>query len=421
MDNPDSNNTSGGAGAPKAGQYNPLRPRTQTHSQIHRLKQQDNVGVRSISEAASACNTKKKPPLPTTATKKPVKKIWGSITLPVLVFDVVTTDVVAHLLHQNNPKFKKHDWLTVKLSETNQDQANTNNGRESPIKNEESENMSEQQQNYPKKHSLFECEKSLRFQCMNLQSIYYRSFVTSVFKSLQLHQSLHSFDVQTAVDNCEENVEEIYFTDFVMKICNHIQIDMDNTSSSNKTLSTTTLNFDPTVAGSSLSQPLLPEEMISQTGTGSTNPNLDISFLISGSSNPNLDISFQSSSCDPVLSQPEDQDLHEEPEPEVPDPPKTPPPKLLKVEKILKGKSCTDQDVNHSVIKRKFNDILSNSFQLVPHMTDLYYFCPNLNQIGDDYFPIPSRMRRDTKETGGTGSSNVDESEVCILNCALKQ
>ena len=266
MDNPDSNNTSGGAGAPKSGQFNP-RPRTQTHSQIHRLKQQDVGGVRSISEAASSGGesgcTKKKPPLPATATKKPVKKIWGSITLPILVFDVVTTDVVAHLLHQNNPKFKKHDWLTVKLSETNQDQANTNNGRESPIKNEESENMSEQQQqNYPKKHSLFECEKSLRFQCMNLQSIYYRSFVTSVFKSLQLHQSLHSFDVQTAVDNCEENVEEIYFTDFVMKICNHIQIDMDNSS---KTLSTTTLNFD-LAAGSSSSQPV-PEEIISQ-GSG---------------------------------------------------------------------------------------------------------------------------------------------------------
>ena len=394
MDNPDSNNTSGGAGAPKSGQYNP-RPRTQTHSQIHRLKQQDVAGVRSISEAASTGSgcTKKKPPLPATATKKPVKKIWGSITLPVLVFDVVTTDVVAHLLHQNNPKFKKHDWLTLKLSAANQDQ---DQDRESPSIKKESENLSEQQQqqNNPKKHSLFECEKSLRFQCMNLQSIYYRSFVTSVFKSLQLHQSLHSYDVQTAVDNCEENVEEIYFTDFVMKICNHIQIDMDNTASSNKTLSTTTLNFDPAVAGSSLSSQPVPEEIISL-------------LPVEPEVVPNLDISFQSSSCDPRLSQ-LDQDLLE-PEPEP-----TPPPKLLKVERILKGKSCTDQDVNQSVIKRKFSDILSNSFQLVPHMTDLYYFCPNLNQIGDDYFPIPSRMRRDTKETGGTGSSNVDESEVYL-------
>ena len=158
MDNPDSNNTSGGAGAPKSGQFNP-RPRTQTHSQIHRLKQQDVGGGRSISEAASGGGsgcTKKKPPLPATATKKPVKKIWGSITLPILVFDVVTTDVVAHLLHQNNPKFKKHDWLTVKLSETNQDQANTNNGRESPIKNEESSQVS-----VNKSYFIHCCEKSV--------------------------------------------------------------------------------------------------------------------------------------------------------------------------------------------------------------------------------------------------------------------
>ena len=41
-----------------------------------------------------------------------------------------------------------------------------------------------------------------------------------------MHQALHSFDVQTAVDNCDENFQEIYFTDFLMKICNHIQIDV---------------------------------------------------------------------------------------------------------------------------------------------------------------------------------------------------
>ena len=38
------------------------------------------------------------------------------MTLPIFTFDVVTTDVTAHLLHQNNPKFKRHQWATVTVS-----------------------------------------------------------------------------------------------------------------------------------------------------------------------------------------------------------------------------------------------------------------------------------------------------------------
>ena len=45
-----------------------------------------------------------------------MKKVWGSVTLPIFTFDVVTTDVTAHLLHQNNPKFKRHQWATVTVS-----------------------------------------------------------------------------------------------------------------------------------------------------------------------------------------------------------------------------------------------------------------------------------------------------------------
>ena len=76
---------------------------------------------------------------------------------------------------------------------------------------------------------------------------------------------------------------------------------------------------------------------------------------------------------------------------------------IFTLERILRGKPCSEQDNNHSVIKKKFNDILSNSFQLVPYSNDLYYYYPNVPTIGDDFYPVPSRMRRDTKETG-TGS-----------------
>ena len=86
----------------------------------------------------------------------------------------MTNDVVAHLLHQNNPKFKKHDWATIKLA--NKDPENNSNKKGS-------ENETEQRTS---KDPLKEFDKPLRFQCINLQTIYLKSFVCAVFKSLQV-------------------------------------------------------------------------------------------------------------------------------------------------------------------------------------------------------------------------------------------
>ena len=86
----------------------------------------------------------------------------------------MTNDVVAHLLHQNNPKFKKHDWATIKLA--NKDPENNSNKKGS-------ENETEQRTS---KDPLKEFDKPLRFQCINLQTIYLKSFVSAVFKSLQV-------------------------------------------------------------------------------------------------------------------------------------------------------------------------------------------------------------------------------------------
>ena len=81
---------------------------------------------------------------------------------------------LSNLLHQNNPKFKKHDWATIKLA--NKDPENNSNKKGS-------ENETEQRTS---KDPLKEFDKPLRFQCINLQTIYLKSFVCAVFKSLQV-------------------------------------------------------------------------------------------------------------------------------------------------------------------------------------------------------------------------------------------
>ena len=164
---------------------------------------------------------------------------------------------------------------------------------------------------------------------------YFRSFVIGAFKALQMHHSLHSQDIQTAVEYCEETVQEIQFTDFLLKTCNHIQQDIKKSSS---------------------------------------------------------------------ISNPDQADAEEK----------------LNLENVLKtAKSCSEVDNNHSVIKKKFHDIISNTFQLVPHANDLYYYCPDRHHhhIGDDLFPVPSRIRRDTKDTG---SSTIDDDNAEDIQIKMK-
>ena len=79
------------------------RARTQTHSQIQRLKNNSDEKVKK--KVTEKC------------PKKSVKKVWGSVTLPIFAFDIITTDVTAQLLHGQNPKFKKHQWASVKINE----------------------------------------------------------------------------------------------------------------------------------------------------------------------------------------------------------------------------------------------------------------------------------------------------------------
>ena len=48
----------------------------------------------------------------------------------------------------------------------------------------------------------------------------------------------------------------------------------------------------------------------------------------------------------------------------------------LKMDLVKATKSCSEMDSNHVTIKKKFVEILSKYFQLVPHSQDLYYYHP---------------------------------------------
>ena len=150
-------------------------------------------------------------------------------------FDVITTDVTAHLLHGNHSKFPKHTWASVMVRNANEksesakasEQVASEASNELPAQEQQLQDDSkEHQEQQPLKEPLAEVDKAQRLHCINLQMVYFRAFVFSTFKALVLHHPIHSYDVTTAIDNCEETIVEVHFTDFLLKTCNHVQQDL---------------------------------------------------------------------------------------------------------------------------------------------------------------------------------------------------
>ncbi|KAI7807837.1 KICSTOR complex protein SZT2 isoform X9 [Triplophysa rosa] len=71
---------------------------------------------------------------------------------------------------------------------------------------------------HPHKH------KELANYCSLLQEHYYQSYVKGVYRSLQQSYSVSSQDLLTAMDYCEESLQEIDITSFLQTLCGHIRV-----------------------------------------------------------------------------------------------------------------------------------------------------------------------------------------------------
>lgn len=64
---------------------------------------------------------------------------------------------------------------------------------------------------------------TLNQHCKQIKASYHRAYVTSLFTSLQLSNFIHSADVDSAVEECNETSVEIDFTRFVKVVCAHLK------------------------------------------------------------------------------------------------------------------------------------------------------------------------------------------------------
>ncbi|MBN3298637.1 SZT2 protein, partial [Amia calva] len=67
-------------------------------------------------------------------------------------------------------------------------------------------------------------QKELANFCSLLQEHYHQSYVKGVYRSLQQSYSISSQDVLTAMDYCEESLQEIDITCFLQTLCGHIRV-----------------------------------------------------------------------------------------------------------------------------------------------------------------------------------------------------
>ncbi|KAL1022662.1 hypothetical protein UPYG_G00030640 [Umbra pygmaea] len=66
--------------------------------------------------------------------------------------------------------------------------------------------------------------KELANYCSLLQEHYHQSYVKGVYRSLQQCHSISSQDLLTAMDYCEESLQEIDITSFLQTLCGHIRV-----------------------------------------------------------------------------------------------------------------------------------------------------------------------------------------------------
>ncbi|XP_016123628.1 protein SZT2-like [Sinocyclocheilus grahami] len=71
---------------------------------------------------------------------------------------------------------------------------------------------------HPHKH------KELANYCSLLQEHYYQSYVKGVYRSLQQSHNVSSQDLLTAMDYCEESLQEIDITSFLQTLCGHVRV-----------------------------------------------------------------------------------------------------------------------------------------------------------------------------------------------------
>ncbi|TRZ02061.1 hypothetical protein DNTS_016329 [Danionella cerebrum] len=195
---------------------------------------------------------------------------------------------------------------------------------------------------HPHKH------KELTNFCSLLQEHYYQSYVKGVYRSLQQSYSVCSPDVLTAMDYCEESLQEIDITSFLQTLCGHVRVFRESHELQN-------------CAGEADSGNSCTTFTIGEA----EEEGADRATLVSSSSVEIEDVSESDSrEKASVPTSPLDQD--------VPKPPKIPEFPLSLLQSQQKCEAYPDL---HKIIQDKFMEIGAQYFKTVPSNPHYFFYC----------------------------------------------
>ncbi|KAM8930112.1 KICSTOR complex protein SZT2 [Pelodytes ibericus] len=191
--------------------------------------------------------------------------------------------------------------------------------------------------------SIHPKQKELVNYCNLLQEHYHQCYVKGLFKALQQSLWVSNQDLLTAVDYCEEQLQEIDITNFLMTLCGHLrsfrELQLPNKSYANRPLDKACFRIG------SLDQE---EELAAREGH----------VLISESS---LDIEESDDQEAQVLSIP-DGNAHLGPK--------------FQLSLLETGQPCEVSPDLHRIIQDKFLAIGSLHFKTVPSNPHYFFYCP---------------------------------------------
>ncbi|XP_016092988.1 protein SZT2 [Sinocyclocheilus grahami] len=237
---------------------------------------------------------------------------------------------------------------------------------------------------HPHKH------KELANYCSLLQEHYYQSYVKGVYRSLQQSHNVSSQDLLTAMDYCEESLQEIDITSFLQTLCGHVRVFRERHE----------LHGSVNVSKSSDASTTF------IIGEGEDD-GADRATLVSSSSIELEDVS-EADSSGKVSAPTSPLDLDEPKSPKIPEFP---------LSLLQSQQKCDVYPDLHKIIQDKFMEIGAQYFKTVPSNPHYFFYCLPSSKKEEDLDREGERRASEDCEVSEAELATEDEnvSGCCIV------
>ncbi|XP_066518983.1 KICSTOR complex protein SZT2 [Hoplias malabaricus] len=234
-------------------------------------------------------------------------------------------------------------------------------------------------------------QKELANYCSLLQEHYYQSYVRGVYRSLQQSYSISSQDVLTAMDYCEESLQEIDITSFLQTLCGHIRTFCERHEPCSAENTRKTSGMPPTfIIGET-------EDDGADRITLATSSSIDLEDM--SEAEPKGNVSTPTS-------------------PPAADEPKSPRVPEFPLSLLHSQQKCEVYPDLHKIIQDKFVDIGAQYFKNVPSNPHYFFYCPQSSKKEEDSDEEAERRPCEDCEVSEAELATEDEnvSGCCIVS-----